>query len=80
MEFKHPIIVAALPDYILELRYDDHEVRRFDVKPYLNHPFYGSLKNPAIFNAARIGHGTVVWPGDIDMAPDDLYFNSKAAG
>ncbi|MCA1794062.1 MAG: DUF2442 domain-containing protein [Desulfobacteraceae bacterium] len=39
-------------------------------------PFY-RLKG-SIFMAARVEHGTVVWPGNIDIAPETLYDRSLA--
>ena len=31
---------------------------------------------PAIFNRVRVDYGTVVWPGEIDVAPETLYDDS----
>jgi hypothetical protein len=76
MEFKHPISVEVLSDYKLMLAYGEAERRLFDVKPYISHPYYSGLGDPDVFSSARIAHGTVVWQGGIDIAPDDLYFNS----
>ncbi|MDR1088846.1 MAG: DUF2442 domain-containing protein [Coriobacteriales bacterium] len=76
MEFKHPISVEALRGSQLMLAYEDDERRLFDVSPYLSHPYYAGLEDPAVFDTAHIAHGTVAWFGNIDIAPDDLYFNS----
>jgi hypothetical protein len=77
MEFEHPTSVRVLPNHHLELGFKNGKARLFDVTPYLSRPYYSSLNNPHIFNTARIDHGTVVWAGDIDIAPDDLYFNGE---
>ena len=34
------------------------------------------LTSPAIFNCARADYGTVIWPGEIDIAPEMLYADS----
>ncbi len=32
------------------------------------------------FRQARVEHGTVVWPGNIDIAPETLYDRSEPLG
>jgi hypothetical protein len=49
------------------------EKRRFDMRPYLHLPIYRCLENPAFFALARVDYGTVVWPDEIDIAPETLY-------
>jgi hypothetical protein len=29
---------------------------------------------------AKVGYGTVIWPGNIDIAPETLYDQSRPAG
>jgi len=76
MESYYPVAVKPLPDYRLFLRFDNGEERLFDVKPYLSSPFFAPLKNPSIFQSARINPITVEWNGEIDICPDELYYNS----
>ncbi len=38
------------------------------------------LKDPAYFNQVYVDHGAVVWPGQIDLAPDAMYREIKAKG
>ncbi|MDR0519156.1 MAG: DUF2442 domain-containing protein [Clostridiales Family XIII bacterium] len=79
MEYKHPAEVTPLDNYMLRIVFEGGEERVFDVKPYLAHPFFAPLREVSIFATAHISHGTVVWGSDIDMGPDDLYFNSTPA-
>ena len=44
--------------------------------PYLEKPPFVRLKDAPLFSKAYVAHGTVVWPGNIDMAPDTLYNRS----
>ncbi len=38
------------------------------------------LKNPDFFAQARIEHGAVTWPGELDIAPDAMYDAVKENG
>ena len=38
------------------------------------------LKNSDFFAQARIEHGAVTWPGDLDLAPDAMYDAVKQNG
>jgi len=60
-------------DYTLRLRFTNGEVRCFDMRPYLNLPVYRPLENPGFFALAHTDYGTVVWPDEIDIAPETLY-------
>lgn len=70
--------VKTTPDHQLHLVFNNGEKRLFDMKPYLNYPVFKRLQNPAFFSLARIDYGTVTWPGDIDIAPETLYYESKS--
>ncbi len=65
--------VIAEPNFYLLLTFSNNEQRRFDMNPYLHFPVYQPLQNPGYFGLARVGYGTVVWPGEIDIAPETLY-------
>ena len=65
--------VEARPGFQLDLEYENGELRRFDMSLYLHYPVFRRLENPAFFSLAHLDHGTVVWPGDIDIAPETLY-------
>ena len=41
-----------------------------DLKPY------NKLKGTPLFRLAKVEYGTVVWPGEIDIAPETLYIES----
>jgi hypothetical protein len=71
-----PVYVKPLDDYKLLLRFDNKEERIFDVKPYLKDNYFSSLKNKAIFKTVKTNQLTVEWIGNIDICPDELYYNS----
>jgi hypothetical protein len=72
--------VKTSPDFALRLVFSNGEQRQFDMRPYLHYPVFRRLENPGFFNLARIDYGTVVWPGNIDIAPETLYHNSVNKG
>ncbi len=41
---------------------------------------FAALADPSIFAQARIEHGAVTWPGDIDIAPDAMHRAIKTGG
>ena len=62
----------------LLLEFENGEKRLFDMMPILYKRPFNRLKG-ALFMAARVEHGTVVWPGNIDIAPETLYDRSVIA-
>ena len=65
--------VEAVQDFNLLLTFNSGERRCFDMRPYLHYPVFRRLENPSFFSLAHIDYGTVIWPGDIDIAPETLY-------
>ena len=68
--------VKPNPDFTLTLVFTNNEVRRFDVRPYLDIGILGSLKDPGIFNSVRPFMGSIQWRGGQDFCPDTLYLES----
>jgi hypothetical protein len=71
------IQVKATADYLLYLKFENGEDRVFDMAPYLEKRPFTQLKGSPLFILARVDYGTVVWPGNIDIAPETLYQYSK---
>jgi len=65
--------VIARSDYKLLITFSNGESKYFDMKPYLHYPVFRKLENPGYFSLASVDYGTVVWPGDIDIAPETLF-------
>ena len=76
-----PEVVAVrveLPTTLV-LTYAGPQVRRFDCTPYLERGVFTRLKDPLLMAQAHLAHGTVCWPGDLDIAPETLYLRSVEA-
>ena len=57
----------------LRLTLSDGSVVERDVARFLVGPVFEAVRSdPALFAQARVEHGTVVWPGEVDLCPDVL--------
>ncbi len=79
MESYYPISVLPIESHRLLITFNNKERRIFDVTPYLDDSFFAPLRNPAIFNTAKVNPITVEWANGIDICPDELYYNSIPA-
>ena len=70
------ISVRPQPEFKLDLEFQNGERRRFDVRPLLTMKPWDRIASPAVFALVRVDYGTVVWPEDIDIAPETLYDKS----
>lgn len=68
--------VLPLDNYILQVEFNNGEIRLFDVSPYLEKGIFSKLKNVAFFMRAHQEYGTVVWDETLDIAPETLYEKS----
>ena len=73
---KKVFAAKANVDFSLDLKFNDGSVKRFDVKPYLNHGVFTELKDFEYFKQVTIAFGTVQWPHEQDISPETLYLES----
>ncbi|MDR2130456.1 MAG: DUF2442 domain-containing protein [Odoribacteraceae bacterium] len=72
-------VKAVVPqeNYTLLLTFENGEQRLFDMKPYLDAgPVFRALKDPAMFNTARVCFKTVAWKNNADIDPEILFQDS----
>lgn len=70
------VTVKPQPDFTLDLTFENGEMRRFDMRPLLTIKPWNRIASLNLFERARVDYGTVVWPGEIDIAPETLYDDS----
>ncbi|MBQ8698738.1 MAG: DUF2442 domain-containing protein [Schwartzia sp.] len=75
-----PTSVKPTSDYKLLLTFSTGEQRIFDVRPYLDMPFFAKLKDKDIFNQVFVNEYTVEWKNGCDIAPHELYDDSVPIG
>jgi hypothetical protein len=76
MDIPDLIRVTPVPPSDLLLGYGDGSLRKFSCAPYLDRGVFSRLRDSALFGQAHVAHGTVCWPGAIDIAPETLFLKS----
>ena len=72
--------MRALARYVLELTFDNGEVRVIDIEPMLWGPaFEPIVADYSYFQQVRVDPdaATIVWPNEADISPRTLYAESK---
>lgn len=69
------VAVIVRPAHTVRIVFADGEIRDVDVTPLLDTPAFSPLRDPAVFEQVKVDEqtGTIVWPGDVDLAPDVIY-------
>ena len=71
--------VEPLGDFWLRLTLSDGTTIEREVGDLLRGPVFEALRtDDAEFRRARVRHGTVEWPGNLDLATDTLIWNGAA--
>ena len=71
-----PGVPTPLDRFHLRLVLTDGSVLERDVERLLVSPVFDPVRDDlALFQSARVGHGTVVWPNGADLCPDVLIWN-----
>jgi hypothetical protein len=75
--------VTALPDDRLFVRFVDGFTGIVDLSALIASPNAGvfvRLRDRTLFAQAHVEMGAVVWPGELDLAPDAMHAAIKAHG
>ena len=80
MEELHSVLTACpVDDTHLRVSFDNGVVGIFDCSPYMKERYWSCLKSPAYFRQVKAEYGTLCWPNDIDIAPEDVWEDSVKA-
>jgi len=80
---RPPRVTAVRPlhDHWLRLWFDDGAIIDVDAWPIIS---WGEVFAPirtdrSVFEQVRAEHGTIAWPGEVDLCPDVLYGKGEPA-
>jgi Protein of unknown function (DUF2442) len=60
-----------------KLKFSDLRVGEIDARALIREPqpnIFSRLAAPDFSASAKLAHGTLCWPGELDVAPEYLYF------
>ena len=70
---RHVVEARYLGGHSIWLRFDDGLEGPVELEAALKSPALGRLYDDAEFSRFDVDGGTLVWPGDLDIAPERLY-------
>ena len=71
--FQQTISARAGDGYNIHVSFADGTSGIFDFSPYIKYPCYEPLRERAFFAKVEAAHGTLSWPGEIDIAPEAVW-------
>jgi len=69
--------VVPLENYMLRIVFDNGEIKKFDVKPYIKGKWYSELMDVQYFATVSVNGYSVEWANGQDLCPDELYYNGE---
>ncbi len=70
---------VPLEGYRLRLTLTDGSIVERDVEKLLVGPVFDGIRSdPVLFRKVSVEHGTVTWPGDVDLCPDVLIWQGPS--
>jgi hypothetical protein len=79
----HVVEVRAVSDHSLAVRFIDGTQGEVDMIEILRSESPGVfvvLRDPAFFRQVYVEDGAVTWPGELDLAPDAMYYDIRKTG
>lgn len=77
MKELHQIVsVTVIDDKRVRVAFENGVEGTFDCSSYMADKFWRRLADPAFFRLVRAEGGTLVWPGDIDIDPEEIWEDS----
>ena len=80
MNVLHQVVKAEqVDDRHVRVSFENGAVGIFDCSPYFKDDYWGALRNPAFFGQVRAECGTLCWPNDIDIDPEEIWEDCEFA-
>ena len=71
--FLHVNDASYISDYQLELKFNNDEIKKVDLKDELYGEIFEPLKDKEYFKNFFISHNTIEWENGADFAPEFLF-------
>ena len=77
--FDYVSVDSAKPidNHRIEVVFKNGMLGVFDCTPYFKDPFWKRLSEPGFFKQVCVEGGTLTWPNDIDIAPEEVWHQSE---
>jgi len=73
-EVLHQVMTAEpVDDTHVRVSFENGMSGVFDCAPYMKESYWHCLKEPVYFRQVKAEYGTLCWPNDIDLAPEDVW-------
>ena len=59
--------------------FEDGSKGTFDFSPFVDYPCYAPIREKGVFERVVADHGTLMWPGEIDIAPEAVWAGAQVA-
>lgn len=73
LSYAKTVNAVPLSDYKVYVTFNNGRRGIFDCKRLLDYAMSSSLADPEVFRQVRAERGTLCWPNDIDVAPEDVW-------
>ena len=74
MKELHQVVEAAAVDGCrVRVAFENGVEGLFDCTPYMAEKYWERLANPSFFRQVRAAWGTLCWPGEIDIDPEEVW-------
>lgn len=75
-DYIRPKTARPIANHRIEIVFQDGSCGVFDCTPYLKDTYWKKLSEPTFFCQVRVEGGTLTWPDDIDIAPEEVWHQS----
>lgn len=76
----HQVVEAEVVDgRRIRVAFENGVEGMFDCTPYMKDKYWAKLAEPSFFRQVRVAWGTLCWPGEIDIDPEEVWEGCKKA-
>ena len=78
LSYRKTVSARHLDGMNISVTFDNGTCGVFDFTPYVDYPCYHKLRDPEFFALVRAEHGTLMWPGEIDISPETVWEQARS--